>query len=177
MNFMHKKIKRFDLVCSIDCWGTEQEYVRHGLNLDLWEKNFNYILKEKWIYLCTNSIVTPLTIKTMPELFYKINDWKTTHKIHQQIGYIQGPDYWKPEIFGGEFFSEDMDKILNSMTENTEEENTIKKYMYGIAKVVKNSVRYDRNIENFMIFLKEKDRRRNTDYKKVFPWLQQFDIG
>jgi len=172
----NKKIKRFDLVCSIDCWGPEQEYVRYGLDLNLWERNFNYVLNEKWIYLCTNSIVTPLTIKTMPHLFSKINDWKKNRKIHQQIGYIQGPDYWKPEIFGGDFYANDIKNILNIMPENNEEECNIKKYMSGILKVVENSKRDDRNIKNFMTFIKEKDRRRNTDYKTVFPWLEEFDV-
>ena len=27
-----RRIKRFDLTCSIDCWGAEQEYIRHGIN-------------------------------------------------------------------------------------------------------------------------------------------------
>jgi pyruvate-formate lyase-activating enzyme len=171
-----KKIKRFDLVCSIDCWGSEQEYVRLGLNMDLWLKNFEYALKEKWIYLCTNSIVTPLTLKTMPELFLKLNYYKKHRKIHQQIGYIQGPDYWKPEIFGGEFFKQDIESILHTMPENNDEEIIIKKYMDGILNVIRNSTRNDYLIRNFLIFLKEKDRRRNTNYKNVFPWLIEFDI-
>jgi len=171
----NKKIKKFTLICSIDCWGAEQEYVRHGLNLDIWERNFTYLLNEKWIYLCTNSLVTPLTIKTMPKLFQKINEWKKIHKIHQQVGYIQGPIYWKPEIFGGDFFLKDLKNILDTMSENTEEEKNVKKYMEGIVKVIKNGQKNDQHIKNFITFLKEKDRRRNTNYKKIFSWLEEFD--
>ena len=40
-----KKIKRFDINCSIDCWGKRQEYIRYGLNLDNWQKNFEMLTK------------------------------------------------------------------------------------------------------------------------------------
>ena len=165
-----RKIKSFILICSIDCWGPQQEYVRLGLNLKTWEDNFLYLLENKWIYLCTLSTVTPLTIKTMPELFIKINQWKKNFKIHQQMGGFVGPEYMKSEIFGQGFFTKDIEKILNLMPENNEEEIIVKEYTKGIFKVIDGFDKNEFHIKNFMTYIKEKDRRRNTDYKLVFPW-------
>jgi len=170
-----RKLKRFDLTCSIDCWGPQQEYVRYGLNLKNWEKNFNYVLNQKWIYLTTNTVVFTLTIKTMPDLFQKINEWKKNRKIYQSVGYISGPEYMKPEIFGSSFFKNDIETILKLMPEDNNLEIINKKYMQGILNVVDSREKNERYIRNFMIWLKEKDRRRNTDYKKLFPWLIEFD--
>ena len=39
-----QKLKRIDITCSIDCWGDQQEYVRYGMILDQWEKNFDKLL-------------------------------------------------------------------------------------------------------------------------------------
>lgn len=44
-----RRIKRFDLTCSIDCWGDEQEYIRYGINMHEWRKNFEYAVSQHWI--------------------------------------------------------------------------------------------------------------------------------
>jgi len=172
---LEKKIARFDLTCSIDCWGPQQEYVRFGLKLNTWEKNFLYLLSEKWIYININSVISPLTIKTMPELFQKINNWKKTRKIHQHFTGVVGEKWMKADIFGKGIFTEDFNKILNAMTEDNEEEINIKSYLKGIFISIDKCEKDEVQIENFMIYLKEKDRRRGTDYKTVFPWLIEFD--
>jgi organic radical activating enzyme len=69
-------IKRFDLTCSIDCWGQEQEYVRWGLDLQQWNDNFEFLLKKKWLTLNINQTIMCLTIKTMPELLTRLELWR-----------------------------------------------------------------------------------------------------
>ena len=46
-----KKIKNMEVVCSIDCWGPDLEYVRYGLNLDWAEKNIETLSMLKLNYL------------------------------------------------------------------------------------------------------------------------------
>ena len=64
-----RKLKRIDITCSIDCWGAEQEYVRYGLNLVQWEKNFEYLLSKKWITL--NMLIWKVIILYLKDLIYK----------------------------------------------------------------------------------------------------------
>ena len=48
-------VKEIHVIGSIDCWGDHAEYVRHGLNLDLFESNFEYLLKNTNIRLGINA--------------------------------------------------------------------------------------------------------------------------
>ena len=71
-----RAIREFEITASLDCWGEPQEYVRYPLNLSQWQQNFEYLVTQDWINLIINSTVTPLTIKTLPDLVEKINQWK-----------------------------------------------------------------------------------------------------
>ena len=71
---MERKIGRFDLTTSIDAWGPEAEYARMGLKCDQFLKNFDYAVKEKWIVIHTQSVMTSLTMRAMPELLKILND-------------------------------------------------------------------------------------------------------
>ena len=106
-------IKRFDLTASVDCFGPEQEYVRYGLDLDLWRKNFEFLVSESWITLNVNQTISGLTIKTMHELIQFINQ----HRQNREIGHYFGTtlmthSFLHPEIFGKDFFKNDFDKLI-----------------------------------------------------------------
>jgi hypothetical protein len=69
------KIKSLNISASLDCWGPQAEYLRWGLNLDEWSKNFAYMVPQEWITLNVNITITPLSIKTLPDFLEKINAW------------------------------------------------------------------------------------------------------
>jgi hypothetical protein len=172
-----KKIKRVDITCSIDCWGPEQEFVRYGLDLVQWEKNFNTLLNTKWIYLNINQTITVLTIKTMPELLKKLIKWNQVRKVHHHFGTpAPGPSYMKAGILGGDFWKNNFDNILSLMPIVTDEDKVTKDYMNGIANNIINSQQDQLEIQKLITFLNEKDRRRGTDWQKTFPWLKQFNV-
>lgn len=168
-----KKIRRVDLTCSIDCWGAEQEFVRQGLDLNIWEENFNYLLTQRWLVLNINQTISVLTIKTMPALLAKLNEWRKLRPIgHFFSGVTPGPDYLKPHILGGEIFKDDFEQILSLMSEETEQDRKAKEYMNGIwLQISANDVNI-KEVANLKIFLDEIDRRRNTNWKGLFLWLK-----
>ena len=171
-----RKIKRVDITCSIDCWEKEQEYVRWGINLDQWEDNFKLLIENKWIYLNINQTISALTIKTMPELLIRLQEWRKDRKIgHWFSGVTPGPGYLKGEIFGGKEFTEDSVKILNLMPTNTEEDKNAYQYMKGIFDQMIASEQNIDEIKNLIVFLNEKDRRRNTNWQEIFPWLIKYE--
>ena len=168
-----KKIRRLDITCSIDCWGKEQEFVRYGIDLVKWETNFNYLLSQSWIVLNINQTISPLTIKTMPELLRKLKEWKKTRAVGHYFSEVApGPLYLKPTIFGNEIFKEDFEMIVSLMNDTTHREQEAKKYMKGIQSHVLSSSVNTQEIENLKLFLNEIDRRRNTNWKELFPWIQ-----
>ena len=169
-----RKIRRFDISCSIDCWGPEQEYVRYGLDLEQWQRNFERLLKEKWIYLNINQTVSVLTVKTMPALLKLVNEWRKEHKINQFFaGIAPGPEYMKCGIFDDSEWSESTKEILSLMPYETEQEQLAHTYMKSILKDSRETD--TKQINNLIIYLNEKDKRRNTDWRKVFPWLKAYE--
>lgn len=171
-----RALKRVDITCSIDCWGDPQEYVRWGIKLDQWEKNFEYLLEQKWLTLNINQTIMPLTIKTMPELLVKLSNWRKKHKVgHFFSGAFPVDDYFKFDVLGEEIFSEDISKILSCMPKDTDEDLTAYDYMDGILNQIRGTQFDIGRFRDMIIFLDEKDRRRGTNWRNVFPWLKEIE--
>lgn len=167
-----RKIKRFDLTVSIDCFGKEQEYVRYGLDLELWKKNFEFLVNEKWIVLNVNQTISGLTIKTMLPLINYINLHRGVRRIgHYFSSVVHTHKFLEPGIFGKDFFKEDFDEILTAMNSDTDWNEKYKSYMSGIYLQLNSVDRDQEKINQLGIFLNEIDRRRGLDWKQTFPWL------
>jgi hypothetical protein len=109
------KIKEFKLVASLDGWGAEQEYVRYPLNLQAWEKNFEYLLEHPWINLTINSTVTVLTIKTLPALLTKIQQWNTRRLVNHCQNNITEPKYLRIDALNNPELTTKLYDFLNKM--------------------------------------------------------------
>ena len=172
----NKKLKRFDLTASIDCWGAPQEYVRFGLKVNQWQENFEYLLSEEWIVLNINQTISPLTIKTMPELLELLVKWRSVRKVCQFFsGVTPEPTFLKPDIFGPGVFDDDFKKIISLMPNTTREENNAVLYMTGIWQSIEKSPINLPEMQNMFVYLDEKDRRRKTNWREVFPWLIKYE--
>jgi len=168
-----RKLKGLQITCSLDCWGPQAQYIRSGLNLQQWQRNFEKLLQIKWIRLQINHAVNVLSIKYMPELLEKIAEWNAVRKIYTQYMTVMKPEYMNPDIFGGELFAQDLQKIIQLMPNDTEFDNNIREYFIGISKQIGAAEPNHYQINNLKIFLTEIDRRRGTDYRKLFPWLAE----
>jgi MoaA/NifB/PqqE/SkfB family radical SAM enzyme len=163
-------IREFEITASLDCWGAPQEYVRYPLKLEEWEKNFEYLLSEPWINLIINSTVTPLTVKTLPDLLHKINQWSLTRKVYHYQNSVNGPDHMFIDLFGG-IFREDFDRAINLKPGQTPEDLASKNYLIGISKQSQQGSPRPEQIRRLYDFLNTMDHRRNTHWPTVFPWL------
>lgn len=170
-----KKVKRVDITCSIDCWGPEQEYVRSGLDLVQWQHNFEMLIKNKWLYISINQTITALTIKTMPALLKKLQEWNTIRPVHHHFGCpTPGPSYFDAGILGGKQFKDDLDQILALMPRDTDENKITYDYMLGIANSIIQSDVNPVEVTKLLTYLDEKDRRRSTNWETLFPWLMEY---
>lgn len=163
-------LREFEVTASLDCWGQPQEYVRYPLNLTVWEQNFEYLLSQHWINLIINSTITPLTIKTLPDLLTKINEWNKVRKVYHYQNSVNSPSYLFIDIFGS-IFQQDFESALVLKSENTPEEVASKKYLQGIAVQSASKTPNIKEITRLFEFLNTMDQRRNTNWKQTFPWL------
>jgi hypothetical protein len=170
----NKNIGRFDLTCSLDCWGPQQEYVRSGLNLDLLEEYFAYAAEQegKWLYLNVNQTITSMTIKTMPQLIEKINFYKKYRHIGHYFQFVDGFNFQHPKIFDYKVWEEDFETILKTMDTNDKNSAEAINRMIGLQKMLQvNCKKNVKKIEQLHKFLNEIDRRRGTDWRSLFPYL------
>lgn len=171
-----RRLKRVDITCSIDCWGAEQEYVRWGLKLDVWEQNFQYLLEQKWLTLNINQCIIPLTIKTMPKLIEKLQEWRKHRSVgHYFSGAYPVEDYFRLDVLGENVFKQDIELILNLMPKQSEQDLQAYSYMQGILNQIRGTELNVDRVRDMIIFLDEKDRRRNTNWRAVFPWLAEIE--
>lgn len=164
-------IKELQISGSIDAWGPQQEYTRYGLDLSEWEENWNLLLERPSIVLSINQAISALTIKTMPDLLMKLNQWRKQHEIFHSFMSVMSPNLLNPEIVGHGTFEDDFDKILRLMPDQDLRDRTIKQHMAGIASNISSRQRDHAGIRKIKIYLDEIDRRRNTNWKLLFPWL------
>lgn len=174
-----KKIKRVNLSASLDCWGPQAEYLRWGLNLAEWEKNFNYVAQaefDQWIVLNVNLTITPLSIKTLPELIEKLNALDQhrdpTRHICISFMHVMEPTQLNPLWFGAGVFTEDMQRIIDTMPTRTQYQRNYQGYMQGIADSIEKTPREPAKILMLETYLNEMDRRRGTRWQDLWPWLE-----
>jgi hypothetical protein len=166
-----RRLKRLDITASIDCLGPEQEYLRYGIKLDQWFENFEYLSRHKWIYLTVNNVITSLSIKTMPDLLQYINDLRKSRRINHAFGLVDGRPHLHPDIFAAGYFHDDFEKIISLMDQSSEWGRRSQDYMKGIQKQLDVS-HADPTLQKYLgLYLDEIDRRRDTDWKRTFPWL------
>lgn len=172
-------LKRLQITGSIDAWGPQEEYVRWGLDLEEWQENWEYCLDKPFIVQCVNAAITGLTIKTAPELIERINQWNDIRPEYNPISYsfmsAMTPPELVPDIFGPGVFEQDFERILSVMRETSPSEINAKQHMRGIMQQITGSPRDHYRIQGLKTYLTEIDRRRGTDWRLLFPWLESID--
>lgn len=165
---------RFDLTCSIDCWGPQAEYVRSGLKLDVLENYLAWAAEqsEDWLYLNVNQTVSSMTIKTMPALIEKINQYSKHRHIGHYFMLVDGDRYHHPDIFDYSLWEEDFVSIIDVMKKDSTEDKETLQRMIGLQKRLQNTCQKTPAIINKLhAYLDELDRRRGTNWRELFPYL------
>jgi hypothetical protein len=167
-----RKIKMIQITASLDCWGPQIEYIRHGLDLEQWHRNFEKLLDHRWINLQINHAMSVLSIKYMPDLLRLMQQWNQKRPIYNNFMLTLDPPYMTPTIMGGDVFVEDFKLIDSLMLDDNELTANTKRYMQGLAKVIAASQPDPRKITRLENFLKIIDSRRGTNHRALFPWLK-----
>jgi hypothetical protein len=182
---LDNKIWKLQITASLDAWGAQQEYVRYGLDLLLWQRNFEILVSKPWVTLSINSTMSSLTIKHMPELIKKINHWNSLRGIEEHTAdhVFNAPIHHSfqtvvgtvdnPYIFGGGVFDTAMDEIISLMLADTNSQKSSRDQMQGIALALKESQRSSDQILKLKQYLDSLDQRRNTNWRTLFAWLDE----
>jgi hypothetical protein len=168
------KLDNLQVVGSLDCWGPQAEYVRNGLDLNKYVNNMEFILNKTKITPSVNSALMALTIPTLPDLVMQINKWSKVREVYwsgMKAG-DAGRSYLNPTIFGEDIVPLGFDQAIGQFETNGD---AIKEAQLNNLKGIRTECENtdpDLLQQNLLkVYLKELDRRRNTDYTKLFPTI------
>jgi organic radical activating enzyme len=185
------KIKDFKLFTSMDTWGPEAEYIRTGLDIDVWEKNLDTFMTN------TNQVVTfmitfnILTVTNFTSLLEKILEWRSKYNNNPNIQrvrfdtpYLKEPLQYDINILPKTDFMPYMNSHLNFINENLDDKNNFKfsnlehNKFSRVVKYMENTNYNDYKVwegrRDFYNWFNEYDKRRGTNFLKTFPNLQEF---
>jgi hypothetical protein len=199
-----KKVKEFKLFTSIDTWDKDKaEYMRHGLDVKLFERNLNkYLTEIKNSKVSLMITFNNLCVSNFDSLLKQILVWREKYndknakelgninqpiplqRIQMDTPYLKEPPHYDMNILPKEDFSKYMINHLEfMMMYNNDEDNT--KFKTLEVEKFRRVVDYFESVEldddyinkgrsDFYHFFTEHDKRRDTDFLKVFPEYKDF---
>ena len=178
------RLDKIQIFFSCDAFGVEGEYVRTGLDLQLAMKNFNHVLYNTNIEQAINSALTVTAVPGMPEMVRHINKWSKEIKpiywsMMKANQFDIGPrPYLYPGIFGSKINEWGLREAVESFDTKTNGYDdsvkvNYKNYMVGIIKEFELRSPDFKRQKQFKIYLNELDRRRGTDYSKIYPQIHR----
>lgn len=174
-----KKIKNVQINASLDCWGPQAEFIRKGLDLKQWQENFEYLIHHKWLSITVHQVVTSLSIGTALELQNRIAEYKNQNpKITQAYLAVDSgyEEIYHPSIFGSTFFKSKLDELLEKYPITTEWDLETRKRLEGLCSMI-NAQKPDwPRLGKLQDTLDMIDQRRGTDWKMLFPHINQYFI-
>lgn len=195
----NKNIRTFKLFTSMDTWGKRAEYIRTGLDLDIWEENLDIYVrtaKTHVSFMCTFNI---LSVTSFVDFLTKILEWRQKYndvipivnplepnlrKIRFDTPYLKEPLQYDMHILPKDEFLPHFDEILAFIEENMDENDCTKfsNLEYERFRRVRDyfaEVQYDEEKvlegrRDFYKWFTEYDRRRDVNFLETFPDMEKF---
>ena len=189
------KIKSFKLFTSMDTWGPRAAYIRTGLDLGLWEKNFHTYLQG------TNSPITIMitfnifSVTTFKQLLEKFIEWRKQygwyddpinpqHRVRFDTPYLREPLQYDINLLPKDKFMPYMYEALEYMKDNTDDTRSdafssieyekFRRVVDYMAETNYDDAKLTEGRRDFYNYFNEIDERRETNMLDVFPEYLEF---
>ena len=185
-----KKIKSFKMFTSIDTWGAPAEYIRTGLDLELWERNLDKYLSATKLPITFMITFNILSVTTFQSLLEKILEWRkkykfvTEHKVRFDTPYLKEPLQYDMNILPKGEFMPYMYSHLEFIKNNVDDKNVEKfssleyekfrRVVDYMESTVYSDTKVNEGRKDFYNWFTEYDRRRSVDFVTTFPTMIDF---
>ena len=189
------RVSEFIIFTSVDTWGEQAEYIRNGLVFNKFWDNVNRVLTEcSRVNLTFMSTYNALSVPNYKKLINGLYELKTNYgnndrywnsAVFLDSSYLRYPqhqtveilDYkWANEVFKQaqlmDFLSAPIFNNQHIGYSDVEIQKVKRIYDWMIGE--KNPDNIFKQRYNFAKFIEEHDKRRGTDFVKVFPELADF---
>jgi len=188
-----ERVKEFHIFTSVDGWGEQAEYGRHGLIFNKFWDNLNKILtKCPTVSLTIMSTYNVFSVPSYHKLIRGVYDLQKEHNNNKRyIGvnasHLRHPYHQSVKILPSSFgklikahgelaetkleLDDDTDQVSPGFSEDSVSQI---KRIYDWMISPQDSKQLFINRVNFYRFVTEHDRRRGTNFTKTFPELEKF---
>ena len=172
-----KDIPNTKLYVSIDSWGDQAEYIRHGLDIGHFEQNLHRVLGSG-IEVGIMNTFNFLSIHNLDEFLFKMAELKNTYKelITIDIPYMTSPEHLSAQISSDAHISMLVNGLKTMESYPWFTTGEIEKFRKTVGWIQANRFKGEKLIrhrKDFWAFVKQHDERRGTDFKGTFPHLGQ----
>jgi hypothetical protein len=198
----NNSIKGFKLFSSMDSWGARAEYMRTGLDCELWERNFDHFVRtthSEISIMCTFNI---LSVTSFIDFLKKVLEWRKKYndiinikrdnlsesdsyrKVRFDTPYLKEPLQYDMHILPKVEFLPYFDDILQFIDDNRDDADVTKfsDIEYEKFRRVRDyyatthypEARILEGQRDFYLWFTEYDRRRGTNFLATFPEMENF---
>ncbi len=188
-----KKIRDFKIFTSMDTWNEQAEYIRTGLDIDAWEKNLDTYLTKTGLPITFMITFNILTVTNFQSLLEKILEWRTKYNGNNQnkwqrvrfdTPFLKEPLQYDMNILPKEQFMPYMYSHLQFIKDRMDDHDRTKfsdleyekfrRVVDYMQNTNYNNEKINEGRKDFYQWFTEYDRRRGTDFIRVFPELKDF---
>lgn len=189
-------VHEFIIFTSLDTWGEQAEYIRNGLEFNkVWERIDFLLDRFEPLTIDIMSTYNALSVPNYTKLIDNVYELKARHhnpyrywgsSLLMDCSYLRWPPHQTVKILDTEWGS-----VIDQQAKLADFYEQIRTGVsdgYGYTDIEINKIKrikdwfYQeqdekslvRNRKDFYKFITEHDRRRQTDFRKVFPELEQF---
>ena len=176
------RLDKIQIFFSCDALGAEGEYVRTGLDLNVALKNFEHILHNTNIEQGINSALTVTAVPGMPAMVKYINECSKIKPIYWSMmkasscETVSTQAHMYPGIFGAKINDWGLREAVEMFDTNSHGypdsvKVNHKTYMQGMIQEFEGRDPSPIRMKQFNTYLTELDRRRGTDWTKIYPQM------
>lgn len=191
----NRSVREFTIYTSIDGWGAQAEYGRHGLDVNEWHQNIKQILSElpdsKVVVMCTTNIFSATSLLTLLERILELkilfSGFVNGERVVIDANILRYPHHQSIGILPSELHQHFME-CCEFMEKNQicyqEKKPGFLDFEINKIRVVANYHRNELQLGgggslsharlDFFNFVNEHDIRRKTDFLSTFPELVEF---
>jgi len=180
-----EQVEHFMQFVSLDTWGSQAEYIRHGLDFDVAINRCEEFVRDipyrsSLTFIITMSNLSILSLQQLLEriVYLRKKYTDTYQRIWFDTPLLYTPEWQSLQVLPKEY-SIVMDDIIEYMEENLNEMHGFKDYEVLKMKrdrdwMFSGTDNVERKRGDFYRFFKEHDNRRKTNFLETFPEMQDF---
>jgi hypothetical protein len=175
-----------EIYTSMEAVNAEAEYIRDGLDYDLWKENVLKLLNAGITVHCMCTINT-LCLSSLPQLLNQLVEWKkiyTRKLVNFTLNILRFPSFQSPLVLSDNLREQFKNNLIQWMVDHKgysylhEHEINHTQRLIDYLDVVKtphsDSFDMPRLRHDFRQFYSQYDQRRNKDFVATFPCLEKF---